>query len=214
MPPKSQKNKAAQDFVPIKEVRGGVIVLKDETLVGVMLASSINFALKSQDEQAAILSQFQSFLNSLDFSVQFFVQSRRLDIRPYVALLEEQLSNQTEELMRIQVREYIEFVKSVTERANIMSKQFFVVIPYNPPILDVKKTIAGKVFGSNKLSAEEDEVGFDEYRTQLEQRMATVEQGLSRTGVRTIPLGTEEVVELLYKEFNPGELEKPIALNN
>lgn len=76
------KNKSAQEFVPIKEVRGGVMILKDGTLSGALLASSLNFALKSGDEQAAILSQFQNFLNSLDFSVQFFVQSRRLDIRP------------------------------------------------------------------------------------------------------------------------------------
>lgn len=211
---KTAKTKAAQDFVPIKEVRGGIIVLKDETLVGILLVSSLNFALKSQDEQAAILAQFQSFLNSLDFSVQFFVQSRRLDIRPYVALLEEQLTLQTEELMKIQVREYIGFIRSITERANIMSKQFFVVVPYNPPILDVKKAVAGKLFGNSTLSAEKEEVGFEEYRTQLEQRVATVEQGLARTGVRTIPLGTEEVIELLYKEFNPGELEKPISLQS
>lgn len=209
-----QKTKAAQDFVPIKEVRGGVMVLKDSTLVGAMLASSVNFALKSQDEQEAILVQFQNFLNSLDFSVQFFIQSRRLDIRPYIALLEERLQAQTEDLMRIQVREYIEFVRSFTERANIMSKHFFVVIPYSPPIVDVKKTIAKGVFGSSDLSAQEKDIGFEEQKTQLEQRMAVVEQGLVRTGVRTIPLGTEEIIELLYKEFNPGELEKPISLNN
>lgn len=208
---KTKKTKAAQDFVPIKEVRGGVIVLKDETLVGVLLASSLNFALKSQEEQQAILGQFQNFLNSLDFSVQFFVQSRRLDIRPYVALLEERLKAQTEELMKIQVSEYIEFVRSVTERANIMSKNFFVVIPYSAPIIDVKKSITSRVLGKTELSAEEEDVGFEEYRTQLEQRMSVVEQGLARTGVRTIPLGTEEVIELLYKEFNPGELEKPIS---
>lgn len=214
MAPNPKKTKAAQDFVPIKEVRGGLIVLKDETLVGVMLASSLNFALKSQDEQAAILAQFQNFLNSLDFSIQLFVQSRRLDIRPYIALLEERLQAQTEELMKIQVREYIEFVRSITERVNIMEKRFFVVVPYNPPILDVKKTVGSRVFGQSRLSAEEEDIGFEEYRTQLEQRMAVVEQGLVRTGVRTIPLGTEEVIELLYKEFNPGELEKPISLNN
>jgi hypothetical protein len=203
-----KKTKAAQDFVPIKEVRGGVIVLKDETLCGIMLASSINFALKSGDEQEA---QFQSFLNSLDFSVQFFVQSRRLDIRPYVALLEERSKAQTEELMKIQVREYIEFIKTFTERSNIMSKHFFVVIPYSPPIVDLKKTIETRVFGKSNLSARERDVGFEEHRTQLEQRMGVVEQGLVRCGVRTAPLGTEEVIELLYKEFNPGDLEKPIS---
>ncbi|MBI3573950.1 hypothetical protein HY090_02780 [Candidatus Kaiserbacteria bacterium] len=209
---KTKKTLAAQEFVPIKEVRGGVMVLKNGNMVGVLLASSINFGLKSQDEQHAILSQFQSFLNSLDFSVQFFIQSRKLDIRPYIALLEKRLLEQSEDLMKIQVSEYIDFIKTFTARANIMSKHFFVIVPYSPPIIDVKKTIERRVFGSGNLSAkEEKEIGFEEHRTQLEQRMSVVEQGLSRTGVRTIPLGTEEVIELLYKEFNPGELEKPIS---
>lgn len=214
MAEQTQKTKAAQDFVPIKEVRGGVMVLKDGALVGVMLASSVNFALKSGDEQDAILIQFQNFLNSLDFSVQFFIQSRRLDIRPYIALLEERLKAQTEDLMRIQVREYIEFVRSFTERANIMSKHFFVVIPYTPPIVDVQKSVTNRLLGSSDLAAREEDIGFEEQKTQLEQRMAVVEQGLIRTGVRTIPLGTEEIIELLYKEFNPGELEKPISVND
>lgn len=211
---KTKKTKAAQDFVPVKEVRGGVMVMKNGTLVGVMLASSINFALKSEDEQNAILSQFQSFMNSLDFSVQFFIQSRKLDIRPYIALLEERLKAQTEELMKIQVREYIEFIKTFIERANIMSKHFFIVIPYSPPALDIKKAVQNKVFGKTNLSSrDENSIGFEEHRTQLEQRMGVVEQGLARTGVRTVPLGTEEVIELLYKEFNPGELEKPIVMD-
>lgn len=211
---KTQKTKAAQDFVPIKEVRGGIMVLKDGTLVGTMLASSVNFALKSGDEQMAILSQFQNFLNSLDFSVQFFVQSRRLDVRPYIALLEERLVAQTDDLMKIQVREYIEFIRSFTERANIMSKHFFVVVPYNPPTVDIKRAVKSTFLGKAELGAREKDIGFDEHRTQLEQRMSVVEQGLVRCGVRTIPLGTEEAIELLYKQFNPGELEKPIALDN
>lgn len=214
MPPtQKKKTAAAQEFVPVKEVRGGVMVLKDGTMVGVMLASSVNFALKSADEQNAILSQFQNFLNSLDFTVQLFIQSRKLDVRPYIALLEERLKAQTEDLMKIQVREYIEFVKSFVERSNIMSKRFFVVVPYAPPALNIRKAVESKLFGSADLSAEKKEIGFEEHRTQLEQRMAIIEQGLGSTGVRTVPLGTEEIVELLYKEFNPGELEKPIALD-
>ncbi len=207
-----QKSKAAQDFVPIKEVRGGVMVLKDGTICGALLASSLNFALKGADEQTAILGQFQSFLNSLDFSVQFFVQSRKLDIRPYVVLLEERYKAQTEDLMRIQVREYIDFVKTFTERANIMSKHFFIIVPYIPPIVDLNKTIQEKVFGKASLSARTKDVGFEEHRTQLEQRMSVVQQGMIRCGIRTAALGTEEIIELLYKEFNPGELEKPIAV--
>lgn len=205
-----QKSAAAQEFVPIKEVRGGVMVLKDNSLCGVLLASSINFALKSQDEQEATISQFQNFLNSLDFTVQFFIQSRKLDIRPYLALMQERLAAQTEDLMRVQVREYIEFIKLFTDRANIMSKHFFIVVPYSPPIVDVQKTLERRIFGGENLRAKSQDSGFEEHRTQLEQRMGIVEQGLVRCGVRTVPLGTEEVIELLYKQFNPGELEKPI----
>ena len=213
MPPgqKTKKTAAAQDFVPIKEVRGGVMVLKDGTLAGVLLASSVNFALKSGEEQDAILLQFQSFLNSLDFSVQIFVQSRKLDIRPYVALLEDRLAAQTDDLMKIQVREYIEFIKTFTEEATIMSKRFFVIVPYAPPMLNIKKAVEDQLFGSPDLKMKTKDPGFEEHKTQLEQRMSTVQGGLASTGVRTVPLGTEEVIELLYKEFNPGELEKPIV---
>lgn len=212
---KTKKTKAAQEFVPVKEVRGGVMVLKDGTLCGVLLASSLNFALKSQDEQTGTLYQFQNFLNSLDFSIQFFVQSRKLDIRPYVALLEERLKAQTEDLMRIQVSEYIDFVKLFTERANVMSKHFFVVVPYSPPLMDVKGAIGRKLFGEETLAAGKSrDIGFEEHRTQLEQRLDIVRQGLTRCSIRTVPLDTEAVIELLYKEFNPGELEKPIAVKN
>jgi len=123
----NKQSKAAQDFVPIKEVRDGVVILKDGSMRAVLMVSSLNFALKSQDEQESILFQFQNFLNSLDFSVQFFVQSRELDIRPYLNLLEERYRAQTEDLMRIQVREYIGFVKNFIENSDIMSKSFFIV---------------------------------------------------------------------------------------
>ncbi len=209
----AQNAKATQDFVPVREVRGGVIVLKDGGLRAIVLASSINFALKSADEQIAILSQFQNFLNSLDFSVQIFIQSRKLDIRPYVALLEERESAQTNDLMKIQVREYIEFIKSFTADANIMSKSFFVVVPYTPIPMNVGKVSRG-MFGGKSANKNEDlSQAFEEYRTQIEQRVSVVQQGLNGCGVRSVMLGTEEVIELLYKLFNPGELEKPIPYN-
>jgi len=101
--------KAAQDFVPIKEIRNGVVILKDGGLRAILLASSINISLKSADEQMAIISSFQSFLNSLDFSTQIVIQSRRLDIRPYLLSLENRLKEQTESLLKIQTKEYIGF---------------------------------------------------------------------------------------------------------
>jgi len=216
MPPRLQNlrasKKSTQEFVPVSEVRDGVIVLKGGGLRAILLASSLNFALKSEDEQTAFIIQFQNFLNSLDFSVQIFVQSRMLNIRPYLATLEERFKEQLDDLMRIQIREYIEFVRSFTEAANIMTKNFFVVVPYSPPMASITAGGPAAMLPWNKKgkSATEANKTFEEQVTQLEQRIAIVQQGLIRTGVRTIQLGTEEAIELLYKLFNPGEEGKPV----
>jgi len=207
---------ATQEFVPIREIRDGIVILKDGTMRLALLVSSINFALKSADEQTAILMQFQNFLNSLDFYVQIFVQSRRLDIRPYLRTLEERLTAQTTDLMKVQVREYIEFIKKFTETTDIMSKSFFVIIPYTPPILGaIQKggflnTILPnrpKKRATNNQSKGGDD--FDEHRMQIEQRAAVISQGFGAIGLRVAQLGTEELVELYFKMFNPGETDIP-----
>jgi type IV secretory pathway VirB4 component len=195
-----------QQFVPVQEVRDGIIVMKDGTLAMVVLVSSINLSLKSADEQQATLMQFQSFLNTLDFPVQIVIQSRRYDIRPYILTLQNRLREQTESLLQVQTREYIQFIQSFTDQVNIMRKSFFVVIPYTPPIISQQKGLS-KVFSFlNKTPVNTAGVtDFEEQRTQLEERVSVVEQGLTRTGLRVAQLGTEEVIELLYKTFNPGE---------
>lgn len=212
--------RATQDFVPIEEVRDGIAVMKDHSLRAILMSSSMNFALKSTDEQTSILLQFQNFINSLDFSVQIFIQSRELDIRPYITLLDERLKAQTTDLMKIQVTEYINFIKSFVEGANIMTKNFFIVVPYTPPFISRSKkggiipTLSVPGFGKQKRGTTSEAASFDESRSQLEQRVAVVDQGLARTGVRVARLGTEEVIELFYKMFNPGELERPIPLSD
>lgn len=214
-------SKPSQDFIPFTEIRDGIVVLKDGSLRAVLMASSLNISLKSQEEQAAILALFQSFLNTLEFSVQFSIQSRRLDIRPYLATLEELEKDQVNELMKIQTHEYIQFIKNFTETTNIMSKTFFIVVPYTSTILTGIEKKGGGILSSLFSSAKRGGRGdmkawleeFEESKTQLEQRMDVIEQGLSRIDIRTVPLGTEEVIELFYKIFNPGELEKPVQLD-
>ncbi len=206
-------SKTTQDFVPIREIRDGIVILKDGSMRALVLASSLNFALKSADEQNSIIYQFQNFLNSLDFSVQIFVQSKRLDIRPYIALLEERYKEQMTELMKIQTREYIEFIKTFVENSNIMTKSFFIIVPYTPPAMTASKNPISNLVNKKDESRIIENEKFAEYRSQLEQRVGVVEQGLVRCGVRVAELGTEEVVELYYKIFNPGESEKPIQIN-
>lgn len=194
----------SQQFVPISNIHDDVVILKNGQMCMVLLATSINFALKSSDEQQAILSQYQSFLNSLDFSIQIYVQSRRLDIRPYLEILRAREGQQYNDLMRIQLREYIEFISSFTSQVDIMSKDFFVVVPYTPLRLEIKGI--GKFLNTKKETPAENENKFLEDRTQLEQRVSVVSQGLSRIGIRTTPLHTEQLVELYYHIFNPEDL--------
>jgi len=193
---------ATQDFVPIKDIKDNVVILKDGRLCSILLASSINFALKSSDEQRAILSQFQAFLNTLDFSLQFYIQSRRLNIEPYLAQLVEREEIQDNDLMRIQLREYMEFIRTFTTEVDVMTKNFFIVIPYSGGVAKVGNNIAA-LFGKSKPT---EDMAFEEQRLQLEQRATLVAQNLNRIGVRTISLENEALVELYYHIFNPGEI--------
>lgn len=199
------KAEATQAFVPLKEVRDGIAILRDGGLRGILMVSSINFALKSGDEQTAILSQFQSFINTIDFSIQICIESRRLDIQPYLTLLASKEVEQNNDLMRIQLREYIDFIGKFTAEVDIMTKSFFVVVPYSPPGMDVEKGFNAILSGKRSQPMTTDAIRFEEHRMQLEQRMGVVESGLARIGVRSIPLGTDELVELFYHIFNPGE---------
>src|SRR6185436_9549432 len=140
------KAKATQEFVPIKEVRDGIIVLKDGGLQAMVLCNSVNLSLKSADEQKATILQFQNFLNTLDFPIQIVVQSRRLDIRPYLLLLENRIKVQTEPLLKLQTKEYIDFIRNFTESVNIMTKSFFIVVPYTHTVLKSDSGVFGKFF--------------------------------------------------------------------
>lgn len=198
------KGLSTQEFVPIERVRDGIIILKSGELRTVLLTNSLNLGLKSEDEQQAVLSQFQNFLNSLDFPIQIFVESRKLNIKPYMDLLKERSAEIKEDLLKIQIHEYMGFIAKFTEESNIMTKHFFITIPYFNQNPQGGVPVPLSILGGTSQPKNGD-TGFDAARIQLEQRTATVLQGLSRFGIRAQRLGTEEVVELFYKLFNPSE---------
>lgn len=199
------KGIATQEFIPIERVRDGIIALKSGELRAVLITNSLNLALKSEDEQQAILSQFQTFLNALDFPVQFFVESRRLNIKPYIDLLQARSKEVKEDLLKIQIHEYMGFITKFTEETNIMTKHFFIVVPYFQGSNNTQKGGLFPNLGGSDPTSQANQTAFDASRIQLEQRVNTVIQGLLRFGLRAQKLGTEEVVELFYKLFNPSE---------
>jgi hypothetical protein len=196
----------SQDFVSIRDIKDSVVIQKSGQMHMVLLASSVNFALKSLDEQKAILMQFQQFLNTLDFSLQIYVQSRRLNILPYLELLAGLEEKQDNDLMRIQLREYIEFIRTFTEDVDVMSKSFFVVVPYTPTKLNITKGITNLFTPTQATTSSlPTDTQFEEHRIQLEQRVGMVSEGLARVGVRTITLQKDDLVELYYHLYNPGD---------
>ena len=195
-----------RDFVPIKEVKDGIITLEDGTLVAISLATSINLSLKSYEEQQAILNAFRAFLNTLDFSVQIAIQSRKMDISPYIEMLENRLKEQSNDLIKLQTMEYINFIKNFTENVNVMEKQFFLVTSYTPVLnLNNSKGFFASLFGNK---TEEDEkakkAAYEEAKIQLLQRVSLLQSALGRTGVKTKLLDTEAVLEVFYQIYNPG----------
>ncbi|MBI2038813.1 MAG: hypothetical protein HYT22_00815 [Candidatus Niyogibacteria bacterium] len=206
--PNPTKGKAAQEFVPIREIRDGVMITDDHHMHMVLMASALNFGLRSADEQEAITAQYQNFLNALDFSVEIIIQSRHLNIEPYLETLREAERAQSNDLLKIQTREYIEFVRTFVQTTKIVTKNFYIVVSFAPPAIEIGKGVRG-MFGGKPADAKRfDDAKFEEYRSQLWQRVETVSGALASTGVRTVPLNTEELVELFYGYFNPGELEK------
>jgi hypothetical protein len=198
--------KEAQELIDVKQVRDGVTVLANGTLRATLLVSSLNFALKSEDEQNAIIYAFQDFLNSLDFPVQICVMSRKLDITPYLSDLRERRDRQTNELLRLQMNEYINFVAELVKGSDIMSKTFLVTVSYNPQqsrstgwgskLTQGVKGIAGKRPAMN-------EADFEHNRRQLQQRVEQVSIGLQNMSLRVAPLRTQELLELYYATYNP-----------
>ena len=201
-------NLSSQQFLEFDQIQNGVIILKNKTLRSVLMVSSLNFALKSDEEQSAIIYQFQSFLNSLDFQCQIIVQSRKTNITGYFDGLKKLEKEQENELLKIQTNEYRKFIEGLVENETIMRKSFFVVIPYS--LGETEKT-NNKGFFKNLFQKTNlpglNEENFKRCRNQLWQRMEFVAIGLRRCDLSTTPLTTPELIELLWSWNHPKEAE-------
>lgn len=203
---------STQQFLEIEEVKEGTLILRDRTIRGVLMVNSQNFALKSEEEQQATIFQFQNFLNSLDFSLQIVVQSRRLNLTGYLEYLKTLEQQQSSELLKSQTASYREFVEQLIGSAtagkqggSIMAKSFFAVIPFSW----LETVPAGGQFGLRKpkLGGKLSEEEFQRMKNQLWQRMEFVALGLRRSGLQVVPLSSEELMELLWSWHHPAEAE-------
>lgn len=204
----NQAGASAQQYLDIAEIRDGIVILKDGSLRMVLAASSINFDLKSDKEQEAIIFGYQQFINSLDFPIQIVLSSRRLNIDPYLRLLKERKKIEHNELLKQQIDDYLDFVSELVDVSNIMSKTFYVVVPFYA-IESKKGSVFDRMFGvfnQRKVLYQRYEE-FETYKNQLFQRVDQIREALSGTGVRMVPLNTQELIELFYNYYNPSGFE-------
>lgn len=195
----------SQQFLEIEQIREGVVILKNKSLRGILAVSSLNFALLSEEEQNAILHQFQSFLNSLDFPCQIICQSRKLNILGYLERLKGLEEKEKSELLKIQISEYRKFIQEYVEKEAIMKKTFLVIIPFT--LLESegpkeKKSLLPKI----KIPTLTEEA-FQRCRAQLIERMEFIILGLKKCGLQAVPLTTPELIELFWAHHHPKEAE-------
>jgi type IV secretory pathway VirB4 component len=207
---------STQRFVEVKEIKNGVVTLKGGGLRAVIMVGGINFDLKSQEEQDIVTASYQNFLNGLDFSLQTIIHSRKLNIDAYLARMEELRDAETSQLLKTQTAEYIEYIRGLVKDNEIMTKTFFVVVPYDGSGLkEVRRSITDFIpFIGKKKNKTEEQESLDEQIVQLQQRIDQVISGLSQIGLRAVVLNDGELTELYYNLYNPETTEKKLPNQN
>jgi hypothetical protein len=204
---KKNTHKSTVEFLKFSEVRNDVLLVDNSTFCAIVAISSTNYALKNQEEQDALIYGYQSFLNALDFPIQILVRSRKFDIHIYLEKVKKMMEQHTNELLRIQTGEYIEFISKLVENASIMNKNFYIVIPHY--VLGAPTKKAGGLFSifskpdPKKVAAEKFE-SFEAERMKLDQKVSTILSGLSGLGLSAMQLKTGEIIELMYSSYNFG----------
>jgi len=199
----SKKAPTTHQLVDIEKIEDGIVTLKNKNLRAVLMVSSLNFELKSSEERKALVFSFQQFLNSLDFPIEIVVQSRPLDLGDYFTFLRGKQEDQENELLRIQSAEYADFVEELVKLSNIMSKFFYVVVPYDVAVVEKGGFFSG-VFTKKEAEKEKAEKNAREAKNELLIRVNQVHALLAQMQVRALMLSDRELAELFYGLYNPG----------
>lgn len=195
---------ATQQYLDIAEIKDNAIIMKDGTLRAVLLVSSINFALKSEDEQNAVIDSYVRFLNNLTFTLQIVIQSRELNIDNYLEYLNNKKKEQTNKLLKVQTADYMEYIKELTSLGKIMNKRFYVIVPYDP-MTDKRKnffSLFSEALKPATIIKLKDKT-FKRYQEMIDRRLDSVAGGLEGMGVAVARLDTQSLIELYYRTYNP-----------
>jgi hypothetical protein len=170
--------------ISIKEVRDKILVLPNNEYRIVLETSSVNFELKSEDEQGVIIESFQNFINSLTTKLQILVRVREVDIDNYVAGIDRTKSKESEDIYKDQISNYCEFIQNLVSGNKILSRRFYIVIPYSA----------------------EDKNDFGLVKEQLALNRDLIVRGLERLGMKARQLESIEILDLFYSFYNQSQI--------
>lgn len=212
-PPEKKPNpNSTQNSLLIAEIRDGIVIMQDGSYRAAMIAQSINFDLMSSQEREGVELAFQGFLNALDFPTQILVRSRRVDLRGYMNKLQKRRAEQDNILLGLLMDDYIAYVQYLAESANIMDKQFYVVVPYYPPLREALVNKATKLTDNFKKKKSSEvitisEEEFSKAKVEMKNRVQAILEAMNQMGVQAVPLNTQELIELYYQYYNPDTAE-------
>ena len=204
---KKDPKHSTQLYLKVAEIRDDTAVLKNGGLRTVLKCSSINLNLKSEEEQNAVIYSYQNFLNSLEFPFQILVRSKKLDLDTYIEKLKKLGVKQTNPLLQKQTFEYIEYISRLVEYADIMEKEFYVIVPQDPFGEEKKGLLASflaNIFPKDSVAKiKKRNKEFTELKKRLSQRVNLIRAGLESCNLRIQELDTQELIELFYETYNP-----------
>lgn len=179
---KSENKVSSRKQIQIKEVKDGILILPYNQYRLVIETSSINFELKSEDEQDAIIDNFQNFLNSLPASIQVLIRVREVDVDEYIEEISKSKISEKEKVYKNQISNYCEFIKNLVSGNKILSRRFYIVVPYS---------------GTEK--------DFSMIREQINLNRDIVIRGLEKLGMKARELDSLELLDLFYSFYNPQQ---------
>lgn len=209
-PPKSNPN-STQNTLQIAEIRDGIVIMNDGSYRAVVMAKSINFDLMSPQEQESTEYAYQGFLNSLYFPIQIFVRSQRVDLQPYIGRLDKIRTEHDNMLLALLMDDYIGYIDQLAMQTNIMDKKFYLVIPFFP-VVDAQKALTQsknffsgliELFNKTESHVVVSEPDLNNAKDELRNRVQAVMGGLQQCGIQSLPLDTQELIELYYDTYNP-----------
>jgi len=199
---------STQEHLPIEDIVDDIVLLKDGSCAAVLRLSSVNFDLLSEREQSALVFAYGGILNSLNFPVQIVINSTTKDVSKYLARLKEAEEEQSSQLLRMRIQSYRKFIEEIVKKNDVLSKTFYVVIPFSSLELGIK-SVSKQMFPMSLIKNQKQEglpaeksYILEKAKASLEPKKEHLTRLFSRLGLDIRPLQSKELIELFYRIYN------------